>query len=148
MNTDRIQELLVKGSALTPQDKEDVRDMVAESGLKINLRSGCPDCWKDAVIQLAVHYGAMQRRDVWRTVSGNYECLRRGTWVIGCTRYLLDERTTDDVIERLYAINPLWAGKYFKRVEKVAETAEKTAKAGDNETPQPKKSKKKKKQAQ
>lgn len=148
MNTERIQAMLVKGVALSPYDKDEIRAMVAESGLKINLRSGCPDCWKDAVIQLAVHYGTLEKRGAWLTISGNYECLKRGTWVVGGTHYLLDERTPDNVIERFYAINPLWAGKYFKRVEKVAETSEKTANTGNNETPQPKNKKKKKKQAQ
>lgn len=147
MNIERIQALLVKGAALSPYDKDEIRAMVAESGLKINLRSGCPDCWKDAVIQLAIHYGALEKRGAWLTISGNYECLKRGTWVVGGTHYLLDERTPDNIIERFYAINPLWACKYYRRVEKVAKTTQETPPTGDSDTQPKKKTRKKKNKA-
>lgn len=128
--------LLVKGAALSPSDKNKVRAIIKESGLPISIKRGCPDCWKDAVIQLSVHYEVRPAvsDEAIETGSGNYKCIKTGVWHYKGISFPLNANTPDWVIERFFAAFPAWAVKYYTRVEK----SEKTSVPAGEEAQEPK----------
>lgn len=55
MDIKKIEELLERVNELTDDEKSEIRDAVKESGLKMNFRTNCKNCYSDALMLLRRH---------------------------------------------------------------------------------------------
>ena len=99
--------------------------MCKELGISVNLRSGCPDCWNDAVIQIAVKLGVKMNGEERPTAGGRYVCHREGVWYRRGIRVRLTADTDERIIEALRAENEHAWAQHYHESEKTAETAQK-----------------------
>lgn len=125
MNENEIKNLLIKKGLYTPAEKKAVKAMCKELGISVNLRSGCPDCWNDAVIQIAVKLGVRLNDDERPTAGGRYVCHREGVWYRRGIRVRLTADTDERIIEALRAENERAFSNYYHVAEIAAETPQK-----------------------
>lgn len=136
MNENEIRGLLVKGGLYTPIEKKAVKRMCKEVGLDVNLRSGCPDCWHDAVIQIAVKLGVRIGTDR-PTAGGKYICHKEGVlYKRGGVRVRLTADTDERIIEALSRENAHAFNMHYHIAEITAETAENEPKTTDDDKPE------------
>lgn len=114
IDNELVKSLLVKQGLFTPDEKKAVKAMCKELELSVNLRSGCPDCWRDAVIQIAVKCGIhTESKEVRATFGNKYVCHREGVWYKQGTRVRLTADTDERIIDALRAENErAWANYY------------------------------------
>lgn len=119
LNEQRIRELAVKNGLFTPDEKKEVRKAVKELELDVNLRGGCPDCWRDAVILIAVKLGVkLGEADKGRlTAGGRYICIREGVWWRNGQRVRLTADTDERLIASLRREKGEAWGKYYADAE-------------------------------
>lgn len=55
---EKIKNWAVKGEALTPKDKAEIKRLCTEAALPVTFKSKCPNCYRDAVAVLYRHYVA------------------------------------------------------------------------------------------
>lgn len=53
---EKIKNWAVKGEALTPKDKAEIKRLCTEAALPVTFKSKCPNCYRDAVAVLYRHY--------------------------------------------------------------------------------------------
>lgn len=53
---DKIKNWAIKGDALTPADKAAIKKACTDAGLPVQFKTKCPNCYRDAVVQLYRHY--------------------------------------------------------------------------------------------
>lgn len=133
MNESEIKHLLLKQGLYTPDEKKSVKKMCKELGLEVNLRSGCPDCWHDAVIQIAVKLGVRIGGSDRPTAGGKYICHREGVWCRRGTKVRLTADTDERIIEALKAENEHAWAQHYHEAEKAAETVKKQSDDGKQE---------------
>lgn len=133
MNENEIKQLYCKKGLYTPDEKKAVKKMCKELGISVNLRSGCPDCWHDAVIQIAVKLGVKMNGDERPTAGGRYVCHREGVWYRRGIRVRLTADTDERIIEALRAENEHAWAQHYHESEKTAETAQKQSEDGKQE---------------
>ena len=133
MNENEIKNLLIKKGLYTPDEKKAVKKMCKELGISVNLRSGCPDCWNDAVIQIAVKLGVKMNGDERPTAGGRYVCHREGVWYRRGIRVRLTADTDERIIEALRAENERAWAQYYHEAEKNAETSENEPKTDNDD---------------
>ena len=95
-----ILRLSLKLGAFTPNDKKTIKRLVAASGIDVNFKTSCEDCFNDAVLLLRKHYG-ITREDVliqetncgYRLVCTPCKVYVAGDW------FIVDENMPCDEIE-------------------------------------------------
>lgn len=120
---EKILNWLNKNGLFTPQDKKEIKAATHDAGIEHTFRSGCPNCYTDAVTLLAIHYGVRLESPV-TTCSGRYEYLQPSPsmWN-GHVR--LDATTPDFFIELFRASCPdQFAGFYREITNQNTETNE------------------------
>lgn len=97
MTEERLRILSELQDVLSPDHKKEIRDACKEAGITIKFKSGCPNCYSDALVAL---WHSMKKEGI-LTDSGNYRFMgNRTTYLIGRDyRLQLNEHTPDSVIE-------------------------------------------------
>lgn len=85
--------MLSRINALRMADRTSIRKMYEENGLKLSINERCPDCWKDALIELAVHLGIQVGGKKYKFVG-----LEPTFWMPN--RIVMDASTPEAVIEQ------------------------------------------------
>lgn len=114
--------MLLKGAdCLTKDDKKVVRDMCKEAELPVTFKGGCPNCYADALILLANHYGVVvsDSRPRTETKGGRWVYLKSKPtmWFHGKMVTRMDAETSDEDIEAFRAENPNIFGRFYERKE-------------------------------
>lgn len=129
--------MLLRFDALTDADKESIKTMCKDAGIKASFNKRCKDCFKDALLLLKQHYGVTMPDSDIVTPSGNFVYHRgnkKVVWWWRHTYYELSAQTDDATIEKYMAVCP--SQKHYSRVEhEPTETAtEETPTEGENGT--------------
>lgn len=129
--------MLLRFDALTDADKESIKTMCKDAGIKASFNKRCKDCFKDALLLLKQHYGVTMLDSDIVTPSGNFVYHRgnkKVVWWWRHTYYELSAQTDDATIEKYMAVCP--SQKHYSRVEhEPIETAtEETPTEGGNGT--------------
>ena len=133
IDNELIKRLLIKQGLFTPDEKKEVKRACKELGLDVYLHSGCPDCWRDAAILIAVKLGIKTETDSTRpTAGGRYICHREGVWYRQGTRVRLTADTDERIIDALKAENERAWANYYTAAETSADTTENTENEADN----------------
>lgn len=76
MEQNRIEELLAKVNSLTDEERKEIKTAAGEVGLNVKFKTGCNNCWHDALVMLGVHNrrAAMPKRatvsdEPWKNVT-------------------------------------------------------------------------------
>lgn len=113
-----ITAMLQRFDNLTNEDKEQIKQMCKDAGLKVSLNKRCKDCYKDALLLLKVHYCVNLPSTDIVTPSGNYvyhNGLKKVVWWWRHHYYELSAQTDDATIEKYMAVHPLQT--HYSRVE-------------------------------
>lgn len=113
---DKIKQWLIKGDALSPSDKAEIRAAVKEAGISHTFATKCNSCYTDAVTLLAIHYGVKPSPKP--TPSGKYKFIGASPATLNMS-ITLDERTPDHVIEEYRAIDPNGWSRLFEQVTEI-----------------------------
>ena len=110
--------MLLRFDALTDADKESIKTMCKDAGIKASFNKRCKDCYKDALLMLKQHYGITMPDSDIVTPSGNFIFHRGNKKVVWWWRhnyYELSAQTDDATIEKYMAVHPLQ--QHYSRVE-------------------------------
>ena len=127
--------MLLRFDALTDADKESIKTMCKDAGIKASFNKRCKDCYKDALLMLKQHYGVSMPDSDIVTPSGNFIFHRGNKKVVWWWRhnyYELSAQTDDATIEKYMAVHPLQT--HYSRVEPepTDTTTEETPTEGEN----------------
>ena len=127
IDNELVKRLLVKQGLFTHYEKKSVKRACKELGLDVNLRGGCPDCWRDAVILIAVKLGIKTDTDGTRpTAGGRYICHREGVWYRQGARVRLTADTDERIIDALRHENERAWANYYTAAETSADEPKNT----------------------
>lgn len=118
VENEAITAMLQRFDSLTDEDKEQIKQMCKDAGLKVSLNKRCKDCYKDALLLLKVHYGVSLPSTDIVTPSGNFvyhNGLKKVVWWWRHHYYELSAQTDDATIEKYMAVYPLQT--HYSRVE-------------------------------
>lgn len=96
MEQNRIEELLAKVNTLTDEERKEIKIAAGEAGLNVKFKTGCRNCWHDALVMLGVHNrrAAMPKRatvsdEPWKNVTveplphtAPLRLYRNGSWLV------------------------------------------------------------------
>lgn len=96
MEQNRIEELLAKVNSLTDEERTEIKTAAAEAGLNVKFKTGCKNCWHDALVMLGVRNrrAAMPMRatvsdEPWKNVTveplphtAPLRMYRNGSWLV------------------------------------------------------------------
>ena len=119
---ERIRDLMLKNGAFTPQDKKDIKAMIAESGIDFTFKTRCPDCYTDALTLLALHYDVRTASFGHVTECGRYIAIKRGRCSLpNGISFEISCNTPAHLIDELEKAFPQTFSTYYQKVEKTEE---------------------------
>lgn len=133
MKEKQIIELLSRRKSLTDDDKAVIKAMAKEAKLSVKFGKACANCYEDALVLLANHYGVTYKDGKPLTKSGNYYYMPKGSivWMNFGRKIVLNEGSDDATIKEFMRINP--RQKYFVPVtDTIPESDEE--KGGEDDT--------------
>ena len=134
MKEKQIIELLSRRKSLTDDDKAAIKAMAKEAKLSVKFSKACANCYEDALVLLANHFGVTYKDGKPLTKSGNYYYMPKGSvvWMNFGRKIVLNENSDDDTIREFMRINP--RQKYFVAVaENIPEADEEKGGEDDKE---------------
>lgn len=111
--------------------------MCKADGIEVNFRGNCPNCYADALVLLARHYGVNSGDgEVVSAGSGRYRYLKQHftLWKDGKNVRRLDENSSDEDIEAFRAAKPSLFPLFFVDLEEQRAAAERESQEAEKDT--------------